>query len=108
MDRRKLRRRGTGYVHVVKSRHHHVARHGEPEFRKRVDQLRRNVVRLANDRIWPCASLQKVVPEALRVRRFGDYSRDHPAEICRRLTELGRQPVWKDWDASFDLFGHRS
>ena len=30
------------------------------------------------------------------------------AEICRRLTELGRQPVWKDWDASFDLFGPRS
>ena len=30
------------------------------------------------------------------------------AEICRRLTELGRQPVWKYWDASFDLFGPRS
>ena len=27
------------------------------------------------------------------------------AEINRRLKELGREPVWKDWDASFDLFG---
>ena len=25
--------------------------------------------------------------------------------IDRRLRELGREPVWKDWDASFDLFG---
>ena len=25
-------------------------------------------------------------------------------EINRRLKELGREPVWKDWDASFDLF----
>ncbi len=23
--------------------------------------------------------------------------------ICQRLKELGREPVWKDWDASFDL-----
>ena len=23
-------------------------------------------------------------------------------EIDRRLRELGREPVWKDWDASFD------
>ena len=23
-------------------------------------------------------------------------------EIDRRLKELGREPVWKDWDASFD------
>ena len=23
-------------------------------------------------------------------------------EIERRLRELGREPVWKDWDASFD------
>jgi len=27
------------------------------------------------------------------------------AEINRRLKELGREPVWKDWDASFDFFG---
>lgn len=27
------------------------------------------------------------------------------AEINLRLKELGREPVWKDWDASFDLFG---
>ena len=26
-------------------------------------------------------------------------------EINRRLKELGREPVWKDWDASFDLGG---
>ena len=25
-------------------------------------------------------------------------------EINRRLKELGREPVWKDWDASFDFF----
>mgnify|MGYP000018991131 CR=1 FL=1 len=25
--------------------------------------------------------------------------------INARLKELGREPVWKDWDASFDLFG---
>ena len=27
------------------------------------------------------------------------------SEINLRLKELGREPVWKDWDASFDLFG---
>ena len=26
--------------------------------------------------------------------------------INARLKELGREPVWKDWDASFDLFGN--
>ena len=26
--------------------------------------------------------------------------------INARLKELGREPVWKDWDASFDFFGH--
>jgi 2-iminoacetate synthase len=25
--------------------------------------------------------------------------------INQRLRELGREPVWKDWDASFDLIG---
>ncbi|MDE5985760.1 MAG: 2-iminoacetate synthase ThiH [Prevotella sp.] len=29
-------------------------------------------------------------------------------EINCRLKELGREPVWKDWDASFDLFGSLS
>ena len=24
-------------------------------------------------------------------------------EIDRRLRELGREPVWKDWDAAFDM-----
>ena len=26
--------------------------------------------------------------------------------INARLKELGREPVWKDWDASFDFFGN--
>lgn len=26
--------------------------------------------------------------------------------INQQLRELGREPVWKDWDASFDLFGN--
>ena len=26
-----------------------------------------------------------------------------PNEIDSRLKQLGREPVWKDWDASFDL-----
>ena len=29
-------------------------------------------------------------------------------EIDRRLRELGREPVWKDWDASFDLVGRKT
>jgi 2-iminoacetate synthase len=28
------------------------------------------------------------------------------AEVCRRLKELGLEPVWKDWDSSFDLIAH--
>ena len=27
-------------------------------------------------------------------------------EVCRRLKELGLEPVWKDWDSSFDLIAH--
>jgi 2-iminoacetate synthase len=26
-------------------------------------------------------------------------------EVSRRLKELGLEPVWKDWDSSFDLIG---
>ena len=26
-------------------------------------------------------------------------------EVCNRLKELGIEPVWKDWDASFDKKG---
>ena len=60
MDRRKLRHRGTGYVHVVKSCHHHVARHGEPEFCKRVDQLRRAVESGIDEEVR--RTLKRVVP----------------------------------------------
>jgi 2-iminoacetate synthase len=28
-------------------------------------------------------------------------------EVCQRLKELGLEPVWKDWDSSFDLIGQR-
>ena len=27
-------------------------------------------------------------------------------EVCQRLKELGLEPVWKDWDSSFDLIAH--
>ena len=42
-------------------------------------------------------------PEALE--QFSVSDERTAEEIDRRLQELGRQPVWKDWDASFDLFG---
>ena len=42
-------------------------------------------------------------PEALE--QFSVSDERTADEIDRRLQELGRQPVWKDWDASFDLFG---
>ena len=41
-------------------------------------------------------------PEALDQFSVNDDRSAH--EICARLLELGRVPVWKDWDASFDLF----
>ena len=41
-------------------------------------------------------------PEALEQFTVSD-SRT-AAEINTRLKALGREPVWKDWDASFDLF----
>lgn len=40
-------------------------------------------------------------PEALDQFLVNDDRSAH--EICARLLELGRVPVWKDWDASFDL-----
>lgn len=39
-------------------------------------------------------------PQALEQFHIND---DRTAkEIIARLRELGREPVWKDWDASFD------
>lgn len=40
-------------------------------------------------------------PEALDQFSVNDDRSAH--EVCARLLELGRVPVWKDWDASFDL-----
>lgn len=42
-------------------------------------------------------------PEALE--QFSVSDDRTPAEVAARLRELGREPVFKDWDASFDLFG---
>ena len=42
-------------------------------------------------------------PEALEQFTVSDDRT--AAQINLRLKELGREPVWKDWDASFDLFG---
>ncbi|MDD6786484.1 MAG: 2-iminoacetate synthase ThiH, partial [Bacteroidales bacterium] len=39
-------------------------------------------------------------PEALE--QFSVSDERSASEIDARLKELGRQPVWKDWDASFD------
>ncbi|MCM1078091.1 MAG: 2-iminoacetate synthase ThiH [Bacteroidales bacterium] len=44
-------------------------------------------------------------PQALE--QFAVSDNRTAAEISRRLKELGREPVWKDWDASFDLFGRK-
>lgn len=44
-------------------------------------------------------------PEALE--QFAVSDSRTAAEIEVRLRELGREPVWKDWDASFDLMGRR-
>ncbi len=41
-------------------------------------------------------------PQALE--QFSVSDSRSAREISRRLKELGREPVWKDWDASFDLF----
>ena len=42
-------------------------------------------------------------PQALEQFTVSDERK--AGEVSRRLEELGLQPVWKDWDASFDLFG---
>ena len=44
-------------------------------------------------------------PEALE--QFAVSDSRTASEIEVRLRELGREPVWKDWDASFDLMGRR-
>ena len=41
-------------------------------------------------------------PQALEQFHVSDERK--AAEIIERLRELGREPVWKDWDASFDLW----
>lgn len=41
-------------------------------------------------------------PQALE--QFSVSDERTAKEIDRRLREIGREPVWKDWDASFDLF----
>ena len=40
-------------------------------------------------------------PQALEQFTVSDERK--AVDIDRRLRELGREPVWKDWDASFDL-----
>ena len=42
-------------------------------------------------------------PQALE--QFSVSDERKASVINQRLRELGREPVWKDWDASFDLFG---
>ena len=44
-------------------------------------------------------------PEALEQFTVSDSRTASEIEV--RLRELGREPVWKDWDASFDLMGRR-
>ena len=44
-------------------------------------------------------------PEALE--QFAVSDSRTASEIEVMLRELGREPVWKDWDASFDLMGRR-
>ena len=40
-------------------------------------------------------------PQALE--QFSVSDSRTAVEVCRRLKELGLEPVWKDWDSSFDL-----
>lgn len=42
-------------------------------------------------------------PQALE--QFSVSDERKAFEVARSLEEHGLQPVWKDWDASFDLFG---
>ena len=39
-------------------------------------------------------------PQALE--QFAVSDERTAMEVCQRLKELGIEPVWKDWDASFD------
>lgn len=41
-------------------------------------------------------------PQALEQFHVGDERT--AVEVFNRLRELGREPVWKDWDASFDFY----
>ena len=44
-------------------------------------------------------------PQALEQFHISD---DRTAvEVNAALKHIGREPVWKDWDASFDLFGSK-
>ena len=43
-------------------------------------------------------------PQALE--QFSVSDSRTAVEVCRRLKELGLEPVWKDWDSSFDLIAH--
>ena len=52
----------------------------------------------ATSRVMPGGYLTS--PEALE--QFSVSDERSASEIDARLKELGRQPVWKDWDASFD------
>ena len=40
-------------------------------------------------------------PQALE--QFAVSDERTAMEVCKRLKELGIEPVWKDWDTSFDL-----
>lgn len=44
----------------------------------------------------------RTFPQALEQFHVSDERT--AAEMFRRLRELGREPVWKDWDAAFDLY----
>lgn len=43
-------------------------------------------------------------PQALE--QFSVSDSRTAVEVCQRLKELGLEPVWKDWDSSFDLIAH--
>lgn len=44
----------------------------------------------------------RTYPQALEQFHVSDERTAH--EVEARLRELGREPVWKDWDSSFDLY----
>ena len=45
-------------------------------------------------------------PQALE--QFAVSDERTAVEVSRRLKELGLEPVWKDWDSSFDLIGEKA